>query len=171
MPSTWNVAEDLKNIGSDMRIEAHLMMEHPEKVIKDWTEVADRILVHYEATNDLATIISAISYTPCKFGVVLNLETPVDVLNDYSPNLVYIQLMSIAETGYGGKKLDEKVYQKITTLRNIWPNVRISVDGGVNLDNALKLIAAGVDHLIIGSAIWERHDIEATIKKFQNLST
>ncbi len=168
-PVTWSVAEDLKTLDGNIRLEAHLMVEQPEEVLKYWAEVSDRILIHYEATNDLQEIINTFDNSWTRLGVVLNMKTEVEVLKDLTGKIDVVQLMSIDKTGYSGEKLDAKVYDKINALRNLWPDVRISIDGGITLDNAPKLITAGVDQLVVGSAIWQSDNIEETIKKFQNL--
>lgn len=170
VPTTWDVAEDLKEIDGNIRIEAHLMIEKPEEVIKNWMEVADRVLIHYESTDYLDDIIEGFDNTPARLGIVINMSTPVEQLKDVNGKIDVIQLMSIDQTGYGGKELNEGIYEKIKTLRKLFPNVKISVDGGINLDNAPKLIAAGAQNLIVGSAIWNSENIEETIKKFQSVS-
>ena len=74
-----------------------------------------------------------------------------------------VQLMSIATIGHHGESLAEGVYERIRFLRARYPGVKIEVDGGVNLTNASKLIDAGADRLVVGSAIWQAENIPEAI--------
>ncbi|MEK7390774.1 MAG: hypothetical protein AAB635_01405, partial [Patescibacteria group bacterium] len=78
----------------------------------------------------------------------------------------FVQFMGIAKIGFQGQLFDERVYDKISGLRATRPNVTISVDGGVNLETATKLIEAGANRLVVGSALFESEDVAVTIEKF-----
>jgi len=169
LPVTWNTADDLENLEGDVRIEAHLMIEKPEDELKQWMAFADRVLVHVEATDYLADIIESFDGAPIKLGVVLKIDTPLDILDDFVGKIEYVQLMSIDVLGYYGGKFDEVIYERIKTVRAMYPEMIIGVDGGVTLDNAPKLIKAGVDNLVVGTAIWESENIAEAIKQFQAL--
>jgi ribulose-phosphate 3-epimerase len=77
--------------------------------------------------------------------------------------------MGIAEIGYQGQQFDERVVAKIMKLRNMSPDIIISVDGGVNFETAPILIHAGANRLVSGSAIFKSEDINSTIKKLQTV--
>jgi ribulose-phosphate 3-epimerase len=80
-----------------------------------------------------------------------------------------IQLMGIDHIGFQGQKFDEKVIEKIKTVRSKYPDILISIDGGVSLENAEKLISAGADRLIVGSAIFEAENPMEMVEKFKSL--
>ncbi|HLA25790.1 MAG TPA: hypothetical protein VJ028_01360, partial [Patescibacteria group bacterium] len=108
-------------------------------------------------------------------GIALKLETPLWVVDFLSETLLAtrysltsIQLMSISEIGYHGHPFEEKVLERIKTLREKYPDVTISVDGGVSLDNAPKILSAGADNLLVGSAIFKSDDIRETLDKFND---
>lgn len=166
---TWENSEDLAVIPGKIKIEVHLMTEAPEETLKAWMQVADRVIVHYESTEHLAEIIGAFSGSPVKFGLALLLDTPIEKLESYRGKFNLVQLMSIAEIGHHGEPLDEAVVEKIKSLRAAFPDVTISVDGGVNLKNAPRLVAAGADNLVVGSAIWNSGDVAGAISEFQKL--
>ena len=167
--ASWGNLEDLKFLEGKTKIEAHLMVEEPETVIRDWMEVADRIIVHTEATDNLEEIIDVFSLSRVKFGVALLLPTPVETLAPYLPKLNLVQLMSIGEIGAQGHGFDDRVLEKVKTLRALAPDVIIQLDGGINRETAPLALAAGVENLVIGSAIWRTPDPIASLQNFQSL--
>lgn len=153
------------------KIEIHLMIERPSAWIDDWYSTSvDRVLVHHESLGDKKKLIERIKEMGTQVGMVLKLETPIDVLDEYIKELDVVQLMSIAKIGAYGQALDEKIYDKISQLRKKHKDVTIEVDGGVNISNAKKLLDAGVNNLVIGSAIFKSDNIAETIKEFQKLT-
>jgi ribulose-phosphate 3-epimerase len=153
-------------------LDVHLMIEKPERYIEEFANVgADIITVHYESTVHLHRTLTQIEDAGCKAGVVLNLTTPVSVLEDILPKCFMILLMSI-NPGFGGQKFEEITYKKVNKLRSMINeqglNTHIEIDGGVNGNNAKKLIAAGADVLVAGSYIFKS---ENPIKKISELKT
>ncbi|MDO8183861.1 MAG: HisA/HisF-related TIM barrel protein [bacterium] len=166
---SWQVASDLDFISGQIKLEAHLMVEKPEEIISAWAQVVDRVIVHAEAAADIKELIAVFSNHHTQLGVALLLETPVEVLTKYLSVLKFVHLMSVAEIGYHGKKFESKVLAKIKTLRALAPSVTISVDGGINLENIKKVLAAGADRVVVGGTIWNSPDPIKTIHQFQKL--
>ena len=140
-------------------LDVHLMIEKPERYIEEFANIgADIITVHYESTIHLHRTLTQIQETGCKAGVVLNLTTPVDVLEDILPKCFMVLLMSI-NPGFGGQKFEEMTYTKVKRLRKMINdkglNTHIEIDGGVNSNNAKKLIDAGADVLVAGSFVFK----------------
>ena len=140
-------------------LDVHLMIEKPERYIEEFANIgADIITVHYESTIHLHRTLTQIQETGCKAGVVLNLTTPVDVLEDILPKCFMVLLMSI-NPGFGGQKFEEMTYTKVKRLRKMINDkglsTHIEIDGGVNSNNAKKLIDAGADVLVAGSFIFK----------------
>ena len=77
--------------------------------------------------------------------------------------------MGIDSVGFQGQIFDEKVIAKIKEVKKIYPELTIQIDGGVNLETAPLLKAAGADRLVIGSAIFESENIVEAIEKFKVL--
>ena len=102
-------------------------------------------------------------------GLVLKLETPIEVLEHLAKPPRFIQLMSIDHVGGYGAPFNDAVYPRIEYVRRKFPHATLSIDGGVNLDNAPQLIAAGADQLVVGSAIWKSGDIGGSIRQFQKI--
>jgi len=168
---SWNNVEDLQFLNGQTKIEVHLMVEKPEDVTSDWVEVADRIIVHHEATERLNEIVEAFSLSVVKIGIALLLPTPIEVLEPYLSKINLVQLMSIAEIGEQGRLFDNRVLEKVKHLRALAPSVTIQIDGGVNLETAKLAVEAGADNLVVGSAIWQTPDPIVSLQTFQNAFT
>ena len=178
-PTTWREPADLEKINSAINLEAHLMVDKPENIIDAWlNSPVRRILLHYESTDaeTIKKLLGKIADSGKSSGIALKLETPLWVVDFLSETLLAtrysltsIQLMSISEIGYHGRPFEEKVLDRIKTLREKYPNVTISVDGGVNLENARKILSAGADNLLVGTAIFKSGNIKKTIEEFKNI--
>lgn len=148
-------------------LDVHLMIEKPERYIEEFAKVgADIITVHYESTVHLHRTLTQIEDVGCKAGIVLNLTTPVSVLEDILPKCYMVLLMSI-NPGFGGQKFEEMTYKKVRKLRQMANdqdlNTHIEIDGGVTSANAKKLIDAGADVLVAGSFIFKSDNPTQTI--------
>lgn len=148
-------------------LDVHLMIEKPERYIEEFAKVgADIITVHYESTLHLHRTLTQIEDAGCKAGIVLNLTTPVSVLEDILPKCYMILLMSI-NPGFGGQNFEEMTYNKVRKLRQMANdqglNTHIEIDGGVTSANAKKLIDAGADVLVAGSFIFKSDNPTQTI--------
>lgn len=176
-PSTDASPDDLNEIkmvkSDNLKIEAHLMVKNPERDLFKWIEAGvDRILIHYEAGSEesMAKMLKELEdYVEVEVGMVLKLETSIDVLDRYIDRLDVVQLMSIGQIGSYGLPFDDSIYKKIKSLRARYPGVTISVDGGVSLDNAKELMTSGADNLIVGSGIFKSGDVSEAIKSFNNI--
>ena len=154
-------------------LDVHLMIEKPERYIEEFKKVgADIITVHYESTVHLHRTLSQIEDAGCKAGVVLNLTTPVSVLEDILPKCYMVLLMSI-NPGFGGQKFESMTYNRIKKLRKMINDQNletlIEIDGGVNDKNAKQLIDAGADVLVAGSYIFKSNNQLQTIKELKAL--
>jgi len=148
-------------------LDVHLMIEKPERYIEEFAKIgADIITVHYESTVHLHRTLTQIEDVGCKAGIVLNLTTPVSVLEDILPKCYMVLLMSI-NPGFGGQKFEEMTYNKVRKLRQMANdqglNTHIEIDGGVTSANAKKLIDAGADVLVAGSFIFKSDNPTQTI--------
>jgi ribulose-phosphate 3-epimerase len=148
-------------------LDVHLMIEKPERYIEEFAKVgADIITVHYESTVHLHRTLTQIKDAGCKAGVVLNLTTPVSVLEDILPKCYMVLLMSI-NPGFGGQKFEEITYNKVKKLRQMANdqglNTHIEIDGGVTSANAKKLLDAGANVLVAGSFIFKSDNPTQTI--------
>ena len=154
-------------------LDVHLMIEKPERYIEAFAKVgADIITVHYESTVHLHRTLRQIKDAGCKAGIVLNITTPVSVLEDILPECYMILLMSI-NPGFGGQKFEEVTYQRVKKLRQMIDNqgldTYIEIDGGVSDKNIKALVDAGADVFVAGSYIFKSDDPTATIKHLKRI--
>lgn len=149
---------DKINSLTDKVLDVHLMIVDPDRYISDFKKVgADILTVHYEACTHLHRTIQAIKAEGMKAGVALNPHTPVSVLEDIIQDLDLVLIMSV-NPGFGGQKFIENTYNKVSKLKQMiteaGAEVIIEIDGGVGVQNASKLIEAGADALVAGSAVF-----------------
>lgn len=143
---------------TDKVLDVHLMIVEPDRYISAFKQVgADVLTVHYEACTHLHRTIQAIKAEGMKAGVALNPHTPVSVLEDVISDVDLVLIMSV-NPGFGGQKFIENTYNKVAKLKQMiheaGANVIIEIDGGVGVQNASKLVEAGADALVAGSAVF-----------------
>ncbi|MGB0982361.1 MAG: ribulose-phosphate 3-epimerase [Winogradskyella sp.] len=153
-------------------LDVHLMIEQPERYIEDFANVgADIITVHYESTVHLHRTLRQIKDAGCKAGVVLNITTPLVVLEDILPECYMVLLMSI-NPGFGGQKFEDITYKRVKNLRKMIDqqglNTRIEIDGGVTDKNIKQLVDAGADTFVAGSHIFKSKNQLQTIKNLKS---
>ena len=155
--------------------DVHLMIVHPEKYIKQFKEAgADNITVHYEGNLHLDSIIRDIKAQGISAGVAINPATQVSVLKEVIGLLDVVLVMSV-NPGFGGQKFIANTLNKIkeakVLIEQSGSKARIEVDGGVGLNNAKEVIAAGGEILVAGNAVFGTSDPAATIWQIKNLGT
>ena len=156
-------------IGSIARkpMDVHLMIVNPEKYVERFARLGVRMLsFHLNATDKPAQTLLAIRESGMKAGLVINPDIAVESLFPYLHLCDYIILMSVY-AGFGGQKFIEETYERIRTLKaEIEKNgldVKIEVDGGVSPANSCKLIEAGAEILVAGSAVFKAENPSAIV--------
>lgn len=164
--------DDLAQLPSSLSLELHLMTVNPEELIHEWLARPEvkRILVHPESTLQLERTLSVVRENGREAGVSLLLSTPIDALHSVMHLVDRVQLMGIETIGRQGEPLAEDAVIKVRQLREMYPDVTISVDGGVTLENAPLLLDAGADALVVGSALFRTDDLEKTYNSFARLT-
>ncbi|MFC2155031.1 ribulose-phosphate 3-epimerase [Acidobacteriota bacterium] len=156
----------------DFRIDAHLMVSDPEKMIP-WfiASGSDWISFHIESKHKITENISIIKKNNRKVGLVLNPDTEVEAVFPYLRDIDYILLMSVFP-GFGGQKFIETTYDRVSKLKQRikqeGTNCLIQVDGGINVDILGKLKTAGNDIFVIGTFLYNSADIKKTLKTITN---
>lgn len=156
---------------TDKTLDTHLMIEDPGRYVEAFAEAgSDIITVHVEACKHLHRVIQQIKATGKKAGVALNPHTPVEMIYDVLEDLDLVVVMSV-NPGFGGQRFIYRSLHKISQLydeitrRNLF--CKIEVDGGVGLHNAEKVLEAGAQVLVAGSAIFKSDDPVLTIEEFK----
>jgi ribulose-phosphate 3-epimerase len=155
-------------------LDVHLMIVNPEKYLERFMMAGASILtIHYEAVDHLHSAVRQIQDMGIKAGVSLNPHTPVSLLEEILPELDLVLLMTV-NPGFGGQAFIESSYNKIKKLRQLiretGSSAVIEVDGGVDLDNAPLLVAAGVDVLVAGNTVFKSANPEKMIDALKNCS-
>lgn len=154
-------------------LDVHLMIVDPDRYIKTFAALGATLLsVHYEASTHLHRTLQAIKDEGMKAGVALNPHTSIQVLEDTIQDIDLVCLMSV-NPGFGGQSFIENTYQKVTALKKLIEKKNttalIEIDGGVNADNAKRLVDAGADVLVAGSFVFKNENPTATIKNLKHL--
>jgi ribulose-phosphate 3-epimerase len=153
--------------------DVHLMILEPEKYAEAFKKAgADVLTVHMEACTHLHRNIQQIKALGMQAGVALNPHTPVETLKDILADIDLVCLMSV-NPGFGGQAFIPNTLNKIKQLRRMIDEaglaVKIEIDGGVTLDNAPSIIAAGADVLVAGNTVFKANDPVAMIAALKNL--
>lgn len=160
----------------DVDFEIDLMVADAVENFDIYTKLgAKRIIFHIEAMKnpedfkDFLEGIDPYMREMMQIGVAINPTTPLENIFPTIPFIDFVQCMAIARIGYQGEPFHEGVFSYIKKLKEKFPELVISVDGGVNLQTAPKLLAVGADRLVAGSAIFNTDDIIGTVDKFRQM--
>ena len=141
---------------TDKVFDAHLMVSNPDALLDAYAGAgAEIITVHAEACAHLDRTLSRIRELGCRAGVSLNPHTPADVLRHVLDRLDLVLVMTV-NPGFGGQAFIAPMLDKIATIREMTGgrDITIEVDGGINLETASQVVAAGATALVAGSAIF-----------------
>jgi ribulose-phosphate 3-epimerase len=154
-------------------LDVHLMIVEPERYIPDFAKAgADHILVHCEpsSTIHLHRTLCQVRELGKRPGVVLNPATPVDHV-EHVLGLVDVVLVMSVNPGFGGQSFIAEVLGKVRRLAELRAErgleFLIEIDGGIKADTAAQAVAAGVDVLVAGSAIFNAKDYRAAIESLR----
>lgn len=166
----YNIIQGLTLDKIDFDFEVDLMVSNPENVVEEWIKAgAKRVIIHIESVKSIEDVFLKIpSYI--EIGIAINTTTPNETIYPLIEKIDFVQFMGIEKIGFQGQAFDERVINKISDLRKNFSRIIISVDGGVSLDTAQKLVKAGASRLVSGSAIFESDDIGKIIKQLSNVS-
>ena len=165
------VCKALRDYGIKAPIDTHLMVKPVDKLIESFAEAGSTyITFHPEASDHVDRSIELIKSLKCKAGLVLNPASPVSLLEESIEKLDMVLLMSV-NPGFGGQKFIDSVLNKVTKVRSLIDrhnlDIRLEVDGGINLDNISKVASAGADTFVAGSAIFNQIDYIDPIKQMR----
>lgn len=154
----------------DCRLDVHLMMDEPEKYLEAFARAgAAEITVHQEPVRDLRNMLYSIKALGVGCGVSVKPGTPAETLLPYLSQLDLILIMTV-EPGFGGQRFMTEQVEKIRFLRENGYEGIISVDGGVNLENAKMLRDAGATRLVMGTAFFGADDKKQVVKSLKELA-
>jgi len=155
-------------------LDVHLMIVNPDQYLKPFADAgAAAISVHYEACTHLHRSIQAIKALNIKAGVAINPHTNIALLADVIKDLDLVCMMSV-NPGFGGQKFIEQTYTKIEALKNLIiqnnASTLIEIDGGVDFNNARKLVDCGADILVAGNTVFGNANPTEAISQLKSIT-
>lgn len=155
-------------------LDVHLMIVEPEKYVEEFAKAgADIISVHAEhnASPHLHRTLGQIRELDKQAGVVLNPSTPLELIEYVLPLCDLVLIMSV-NPGFGGQSFIPEVVSKIRKLRQMCDerglDPWIEVDGGLKPDNTWKVLEAGANAIVAGSAVFKAPDYAKVIEGIRN---
>ena len=148
-------------------VDVHLMIVEPEKYVQSFAEAgADRITVHAEASVHLQRTLQHIRSFGKRAGVAFNPHTPPDCLQYILPDVDLVLVMSV-NPGFGGQSFIPSAMRKLEQVRVMIDesgyDIDLEVDGGVKPGTARKVVEAGADVIVAGSAVFKHGDYGAAM--------
>jgi len=161
------ICKDLRSFGIEAPIDVHLMVSPVDGLIEDFaTAGASYITFHPEASAHIDRSLQLVRSLGCKSGLVFNPATPLHYLDHVMDKVDMILIMSV-NPGFGGQSFIPAALDKLKEARQRIDsssfNIRLEIDGGVNVDNIGEIASAGADTFVAGSAIFGNKDYSATI--------
>jgi|SRR3989344_3992828 len=130
----------------DIDFEAHLMIPRPGEIIERWIERGVKKVIIHELNEEINKFRDRV-----EIGLGVELDIPLEKVFPLISKIDFLHLMSIAEIGEQGHPLDERIFDRIRRVREKFPLLPISIDGGINVTNLGMLKDSGATRFIVGS--------------------
>ena len=166
VPNLTMGSDLVKSLRGIAPLDVHIMITDPCSFIDDFAKAgAEIISVHIEANNPKEAI-ELIKKKNIKAGIALNPSTPEEAIEPVVEEADMILVMSV-EPGYCGQSFHEDAINRVRNYKEKYPEKIIEVDGGISTDNSPKLIKAGADILVAGSAVFNSDNPIDTINQMK----
>lgn len=154
---------------SKLFFDVHLMIQEPIRYIREFKAAgADLISIHVEACENTGQTLEAIKQEGCLAGITLNPETPVSAILPWLSQVDLVLVMSV-HPGFGGQAFIEETLDKVREIKAVIQKEKLQchleVDGGINIQNAERVLEAGADILVAGTAVF-KGNIKENIETF-----
>jgi ribulose-phosphate 3-epimerase len=148
-----------------MPLNVHLMVSRPDLYVPVFAEAgATTLLVHVEAPCPVAATLREIRTRGVRPGLTLNPETPVDLARDWLDEGLADEVLCMSvHPGFGGQSFLPSVLPKLRALREGWPALDLSVDGGIGAETGPACARAGANLLVAGTALFGAADMAAAV--------
>jgi ribulose-phosphate 3-epimerase len=152
-------------------LDVHLMITDPDKYLDAFASAgASMISVHVEVLPHLHRTVHAIKSLGIKAGVVLNPATPIVALEEIAGDVDYVLVMSV-NPGFGGQTFIPRSESKVREVRALLDRAGsaadIEIDGGIDLANVARVVAAGASIIVAGSAVFHTADPERATRQLK----
>ena len=143
-------------------LDVHLMIMDPDRYIDAFAGAgAAMISVHVEVLPHLHRTVQAIKGLGVKAGVVINPATPVGALEQIIGDVDYVLVMSV-NPGFSGQQFIPGSVAKVQAVRALLDRSQnpapVEIDGGIDLQNVRRVVAAGARIVVAGAAIFQTSD-------------
>jgi ribulose-phosphate 3-epimerase len=153
-----------------VKYEFDLMVRTPEADLKKYVKLgANRLIIHANSIDKKGLFLEEIDRCGVEWGIAFLTTDNLSDAKDLIMKANFVQLMGIENIGYQGQPFDPLVLDQVRRVREIKPDVIISVDGGVNLDTARELASVGVNRLVSGSTIFSANAPEVAIEDLKRI--
>ncbi len=166
------VVQSLKRVAT-APLDVHLMISDPDRYIEAFAQAGAAMLsVHVEVLPHLHRTVHAIQALGVKAGVVLNPSTPAAAISEVAGDVDFVLVMSV-NPGFGGQSFIARSTSKVAEVRALLDrsgnaSAPIEIDGGIDLDTAPRVVAAGARILVAGSAIFRGGDPERATRELKD---
>jgi len=169
VPSTSIGVNDLAGLTCSIKSEAHLMVQNPLLWLEAFRQFGSkRIIFHAEITGDCRKIIQEIRANKLEAGIALNPLTPIAHIEPFLGLIDTVLFMSVHPGFYGAPFIPE-VLEKIKFFKKKYPHVLTGIDGGVKLDNLVRIISSGADYVCVGSAILKAQNPQEAYRSMERV--
>ena len=166
---TWHEPANLPSLATKLKVEVHLMIEAPERVIDHWlVSPVKRVIVHIEAAKDVPLIARKCREAGIQIGLAIKPDTLWGEIEYWYERVDLIQILGV-EPGPSGQPIREDIFDKIAHVRKFCNQCIIEVDGGINLQTAKRAAEAGANILVVGSYLFGGEDIASRLKEIRNI--
>jgi len=164
-----SIVETMRRL-TDLPLDVHLMTDRPLEMIEPFAKAgSDYLTVHVE-TVDIPRAVDAIKKHDVKPGISLKPDAPVEEVIRHLSSVDLVLIMSVYP-GFGGQSFIEDSYDRIRAIADASNEIRddmiISVDGGVNFENAGELVKSGINYLVAGTTVFRDHGAVENMRKLR----
>lgn len=158
-------AAAMANRVTDLPLNVHLMLLRPQDHIEAFAKAgSDTILIHIEAECDAEETLRSISDLGCKAGITVNPPTPIDSISDcLEKGLVDEVLIMSVNPGFGGQSYIADTEAKAAEVRRRYPDIQISIDGGIDLETVNPAAAHGANLFVAGTSLFKAPNMTEAI--------
>jgi ribulose-phosphate 3-epimerase len=148
---------------TDLPLDVHLMISDPLTYAEPMAQAgADLLTFHVEAVENPGQVARRIRDLDVGVGVALNPTTPLEKLDECLDDVDLVLAMSV-DAGFGGQAFNPIALEKLSVLREAYPDLLLEIDGGINQETIGAAREAGADLFVVGSAIFKHADYGAAM--------
>jgi len=161
------------NRSTELFLDVHIMVYNPYDFVERFVEAgADRITFHFEATEDIETVIDYVKKCNVKVGLAFRPETSYEMVTKFIGKTDLILMMTV-NPGFGGQKFMPEVLEKVTRLKKdidqLKEQVDIQVDGGIDEKTGKLAKEAGANVFVAGTSLFKQDDLASAISRLKSV--